>query len=236
MNRHFGWLLTGLLLTLPGIAQAGALLELYTSQGCYSCPPADQFLGDFIAENPEHVALEFHVDYWDDLVYGSAGVWKDPFSSPKHSARQRRYNQVDLQGQDGVYTPQMVVNGQFTTVGSSRSKVKQYVERSASPLDIRVSVEDGEYVAHVSGEHGSEATIWVARFERMRDTKVVAGENLGKTMRNHHMVQSLHAADRWQGETKRVVVGKVNPDTAFGCAVFVQSRKLGPVLGASYCP
>ena len=236
MARMKGWLLAIVLVTAPGFAQAGALLELYTSQGCYSCPPADQFLGEFIAENPQHVALEFHVDYWDDLVYGSAGVWKDPFSSPKHSARQRRYNQVDLQGQDGVYTPQMVVNGQFTTVGSSRAKVKQYVERSSSPLAVQVSVEDGQYIALVSGDHTSDATIWVARFERMRDTNVIAGENLGKTMRNHHMVRSLHAADRWRGETKRVAIGKVNEDSAFGCAVFVQSRDLGPVLGASYCP
>lgn len=230
------WLLTGVLLALSGLAQAGALLELYTSQGCYSCPPADRFLGEFISNNPQHVALEFHVDYWDDLVYGSAGVWKDPFSSPKHSARQRRYNQVDLQGQDGVYTPQMIVNGQFATVGSSKDKVRQYVAASSSPLGIEVTVENGQYVALISGAHGAAATVWVARFERMRDTEVIAGENLGKTMRNHHMVRLLEAADRWQGKPKRVVIGDVHDDPAKGCAVFVQSRKLGPVLGASYCP
>ena len=103
-----------------------AVIELFTSQGCYSCPPAEALLGDLIeANDPDNlVALEFHVDYWDSLVYGSHGSHKDPFSSADNTLRQRLYNHDgDLRGQRGVYTPQMVVNGRYAAVGSKRRTV-----------------------------------------------------------------------------------------------------------------
>jgi len=89
------------------VAAASPVVELFTSQGCYSCPPADEYLAEIIEKQPEVVALEYHVDYWDDLHYGAAGVWKDPFSDPSYSARQRRYNSLGLKGRPGVYTPQI---------------------------------------------------------------------------------------------------------------------------------
>jgi len=93
MNK-LGLSLSSALLGLSFSASAAPIVELFTSQGCYSCPPADEHLGDIIKNNPEVVALEYHVDYWDQLVYGSAGVWKDPFSDPAYTVRQRLYNQI----------------------------------------------------------------------------------------------------------------------------------------------
>ena len=84
------------------VATSPVVMELFTSQGCYSCPPAEALLGKLIAENPELIALEFHVDYWDDLVYGSHGQWKDPFSSRDNSLRQHAYNQQRIDGRRGV--------------------------------------------------------------------------------------------------------------------------------------
>ena len=78
------------------------VVELFTSQGCYSCPPAEAYLGE-LSKNPNIVALEFHVDYWDDLVYGAAGKWKDVFSKPEFTTRQRIYAGNLPDGQ--VYTP-----------------------------------------------------------------------------------------------------------------------------------
>jgi len=104
------------LLLSPVAGNSGQLVELFTSQGCYSCPPADELLGELIEEQPDLVALEFHVDYWDDLHYGAAGVWKDPFSDAEYTLRQRRYNATDLVGKQGVYTPQMIVNGRAAQI------------------------------------------------------------------------------------------------------------------------
>ena len=118
-----------------------AVIELFTSQGCYSCPPAEALLGDLIeANDPENlVALEFHVDYWDSLVYGRHGSHKDPFSSADNSLRQRQYNRAGLRGQRGVYTPQMVVNGRHAVVGSKRRSVLENMRRIERPA-VKVDV------------------------------------------------------------------------------------------------
>lgn len=111
-------------LTVPPPANADSAppvsVELFTSQGCYSCPPAEADLGK-LAKRSDVVALEWHVDYWDDLVYGGAGKWKDPFSSPEVTARQRDYND-SIRGQRRVYMPQMIVAGVREAVGSDRSR------------------------------------------------------------------------------------------------------------------
>ena len=105
-----------------GVAAAEQLtvIELFTSQSCYSCPPAEKILGK-LAQRDDIIALEHHVDYWDQLIHGSDGNWRDIFSSPESTDRQRRYNQ-SVEGRGYSYTPQMVFNGKAETVGNRKAR------------------------------------------------------------------------------------------------------------------
>ncbi|MGV6817330.1 MAG: DUF1223 domain-containing protein [Thiotrichales bacterium] len=128
-KKHFIYWLTSLatinfLAAQTVLADNGKiLLELFTSQSCYSCPPADALLKSLDESQPDIVALEYHVDYWDDLQWGNAGNWEDPFSHTAFSERQRRYHQAGLSGRGGVYTPQLIINGATALVGRAESSV-----------------------------------------------------------------------------------------------------------------
>jgi len=233
-----------LLISLIGFCHTGTaapIVELFTSQGCYSCPPADEFLAELIEDRPDVVALEYHVDYWDDLNYGSAGVWKDPFSDPAYSARQRTYNGRRLEGRRGVYTPQMIVNGHTAQVGSSKHAVIEALHQ-ARPM-LNVSARQSGTEVTISAAYDAEkwdsrqkATLWFAVFDRKRETQVVNGENHGKTMRNHHVVRRLTAVTEFdkKGFEQTVTVPELS-DANSGCAVFVQVDHQGPILAADYC-
>lgn len=229
------------MLLFPLAAKANPMVELYTSQGCYSCPAADEFLAELIQKQPDVVALEFHVDYWDDLVYGSAGVWKDPFSNPAYSARQRRYNSVDLAGKRGVYTPQMIINGNTAQVGSSKRPVYRALKNKAPEVEIAASVTDKLLAVDVQGKHPQGSTLWLAIFDRVRITEVPSGENHGKTMVNHNVVRELISLGTWQGDkvSQRFQLpanaGIVDNVSNRGCAVFLQDEALGQIKGAAYC-
>lgn len=220
---------------------AAPMVELFTSQGCYSCPPADKFLAKLIKDRPEVVALEFHVDYWDDLHYGSAGVWKDPFSSPDYTKRQRNYNSQRLAGRPGVYTPQMIVNGYTAAVGSRSREVLAALDDATPPLQINARQSGTEVTVSASyqGEKWntrSRATLWFAVFDREHETDVSHGENHGKTMRNHHVVRQLTQLSRFgeEGFEQTLSVPELQDDNT-SCAVFIQIDNLGPILAAEYC-
>ena len=103
------------------------MVELFTSQSCYSCPPEEAYLGELSGEK-DILALEYHVDYWDSLNYGGHGRWKDAISTPEMAARQRDYN-AEIRDTRSVYTPQMVIGGRTETVGSRRREVTTQVVR-----------------------------------------------------------------------------------------------------------
>ena len=236
-----------------------AVIELFTSQGCYSCPPAEALLGDLIeANDPENlVALEFHVDYWDSLVYGSHGSHKDPFSSADNTLRQRLYNHDgDLRGQRGVYTPQMVVNGRYAAVGSKRRTVLEGIrqlERPSVKIDVvEQSLSSGAdsqaagLRIEMTGDFSSvpdDTHVWLAVFDIEETTVITTGENHDKTLTGHHMVRQLDLLSPREGYTKLDASGGVlQLETGVllgegqGCAVLFQGSGLGPVHGASYCP
>jgi hypothetical protein len=224
-------------LSLAPLRVFGApIVELFTSQGCYSCPPADEHLADLIRESPEIVALEYHVDYWDDLRYGAAGVWKDPFSNAEYTLRQRQYNQWPLKGKRGVYTPQMIVNGTTAQVGSSRNAVKKAFNVAQPKLQISTSVDEATVNVNITGNSDATAGVWLAVFDRSQTTEVLRGENHGKTMHNHHVVRQLKAIAEWRdgGGSISVEVPELS-DANAGCAVFVQNSADGRMLGAAYC-
>ncbi len=235
-----------------------AVIELFTSQGCYSCPPAEALLGDLIeANDPENlVALEFHVDYWDSLVYGRHGSHKDPFSSADNSLRQRQYNRAGLRGQRGVYTPQMVVNGRHAVVGSKRRSVLENMRRIERPA-VKVDVVEQSLPATPDSEAAglrieltgdfsavpNDTHVWLAVFDIKETTQITTGENHDKALTSHHMVRQLDRLSPRGGYTKlEASDGVLQLETEIvlgegqGCAVLLQGSGPGPVHGASYCP
>ena len=223
-----------------GPARAGgpAVVELFTSQSCYSCPPAEALLGE-LAGRDDLIALELHVDYWDDLVYGSAGRWKDVFSSPAFTARQRRYAARIRNG--GVYTPQIVVDGVVQAVVSRRGRVLRLVERSARIVKpVLVSVQaapEGGFTVTLEPRAGRpSAAVLLARYDLRRVTPVEAGENKGKTLVNHHVVRELREVGDWAGDPVEIPLADIRLGPDEGCAVLVQAHDQGAILGAAACP
>ena len=222
---------------LPARAESPTVVELFTSQGCYSCPPAERFLGE-LADRDGILALEFHVDYWDDLVYGAAGRWKDPFSSPAYTERQRDYN-VSIRKRAGVYTPQMVIDGKFEAVGSREGAVETVIEdaRTRAGKRVKVAAVPAGGGLRVSLRDGPERPggVWLVSFLRREATRVLRGENHGKMLVNHNIVTDMRRIGEWNGKDRTIEIGSVRNDDETGCAVLVQAGRAGPILGAAAC-
>ncbi|REK09757.1 MAG: DUF1223 domain-containing protein [Acidobacteria bacterium] len=220
------------------------VVELFTSQGCSSCPPADRLLGE-LAEEGDVLALSFHVDYWNRLG------WTDPFSAPQWSQRQEEY--ARRQASDSVYTPQMVIDGRHGFVGSDRAEASRLLERQrrdprplelaltaevAGPSRVDVTVEgtaagDAERPAAAGAD---VADLLVLVVERELVTPVRRGENGGRTLRNHRVVRSLTRLP-WPGVGEPVSTS-VAVDPAWGddldVAVVVQHRETLEILAAAH--
>lgn len=220
--------------SVPAAAQepAPVVVELYTSQGCNSCPPADAFLGE-LARQPGVIALGFHVDYWNYLG------WHDPYSNKKFTYRQKEYAMALRQ--TGVYTPQMVIQGRRGEVGSDRRSVLRAIAearkaKSAATVVLE-KLEGGRLRAVVSAANGGAkgAYVWLALFDRRHATKVPRGENEGKTLTNYHVVREWKKLGQLEGEKAEFAVGAAgeNGEKRSGAAVLVQHGKGGPILGAA---
>lgn len=210
------------------------VVELFTSQSCYSCPPAEAFLGELVAENDDVIALEWHVDYWDKLVYrGSA--WKDVFSDPAFTDRQRVYATRMPRGH--AYTPQMVIDGKREAVGSRRGDVYRAIREVAKDPRLAVSAEkcpDGTLAINIDGARDETAAVWVVTYLKSQETDVRGGENKGKSLANHNIVRSVARVGEWTGERLSIDV-PVSIDDGHDCAVLVQTDDQGPILGAARC-
>jgi len=214
------------------------VVELFTSQGCSSCPPADKFLGD-LAKQPGILALSFHVDYWDYIG------WKDPFASHQATLRQRKYAQAfDIAY---VYTPQMIVQGSVQGVGSDRSDIESEIARlrQKRPVHPSLAVErrgDGSLAVEVgAGEALKPATVWLVCYDRHHETEVPRGENAGATLTDYHVVRHFEAIGTWKGEVIELTVPPDEVAEYLGSpngaiAVLVQSAGTGPILAARMLP
>jgi hypothetical protein len=207
------------------------VVELYTSQGCSSCPPADALLAE-LATEPGVLALSFHVDYWDYIG------WKDPFAAAEHTQRQRDY--VAELGLRYVYTPQMVIDGRHDAVGSNRRAVTEAIEKAAATtpvVDVTLEAAGGGRALLSAGTPPTEeeATVWLVTFDDGHDTEVARGENLGRALHNSNVVRTLTALGTWSGEAKSFSLdfSKAKAEGRGGCAVIVQQGPGGPVLGAA---
>lgn len=210
------------------------VVELFTSQGCSSCPPADALLGE-LSKRPDVLALGFHVDYWDYIG------WKDPYASKFSTKRQKQYAQsFNL---SFVYTPQMVVNGVAESVGSDRAGVESAVEKvkahpAAHPSLALERRSDGGLLVHVgAAETKRPATVWLACFERQKSTAVPRGENAGSTLTNYHIVRHFESLGTWKGTMLDLSIGPDEVDEYAGrsdqdMAVLLQTDGVGPILAA----
>lgn len=214
----------------PSEAPGPLLAELFTSQGCSSCPPAERLFSS-LASDPGYVTIEWHVDYWDNLVHGGSR-WKDPFSSPAFTERQRAYNTV-LRGSRAVYTPQAVLAGAQEFVGSRPTELAS-ARALAEPPTARLVVKAGDLT--VSGRGAGE--IWFVRLLAEHETNVNSGENKGRVLAGRNIAIASQSLGRWKGEEKTFLIPSLKAGES--CALFVQSESAkggpGAVLGAAYCP
>jgi hypothetical protein len=198
------------------------VVELFTSQGCSSCPPADALLGE-LARHGDVIALGFHINYWDSLG------WKDPFSTPQSTERQRAYGH---QFGTSVYTPQLVVDGTREMVGSHRTEVIAALRESSHEAIAPVAfAADGHSVAiGPAATAGTTGKVWLVRFVQKRTTHVGAGENASRTLEDTNGVETLAPLGNWQGTDATFAVEP--PAAGEGIAVLVQAAD-GRMLGAA---
>jgi len=207
------------------------VVELFTSQGCSSCPPADRLAGE-LAAVPGVLALSFHVDYWDYIG------WKDPFASPAYSQRQRDYGQaLSLRY---VYTPQMVIDGRYDVVGFRRNEVLAAIEQAAADrADIVMTLDpaSGRLTVPAAPAPAAGATLWLALYDSQEVTEVARGENAGRELVNYNVVREFRPLGKWSGEALDITLDLSAADGHDACAVLLQADTpragaTGPILSA----
>jgi len=216
-------------MAVAGMAQAEdvVVVELFTSQGCSSCPPADKILGE-LAERDDVIALAMHVDYWDYLG------WKDEFASPEHTKRQRAYARA--KGERTIYTPQMVIGGTDHVVGSRAMKVSSAIrkhEKRKLPVAVQLT-RQGDRVAIRANARGNvpDMVVQLVTYTPEATVKIRRGENAGRTITYHNVVQQLVPLGTWNGQGEYTSTARVAPGTPV--VVMVQARGAGPIMGASH--
>ena len=213
--------------------KTATVLELFTSQSCYSCPPAEAYLRQ-LAPRPDIMALEFHVDYWNDLHYGPFGTWKDVLSFPGATQRQSKYDEI-LMHSATVFTPQLVIDGHYQAVGSKKEKITQLIAKAKKTrpghLTIQAAMDNkGRLTVTPSGPLPKEADYIFLRLIKRDVTKVRAGENKGKTLASYNIVTSL----KDMGQKPRLTGIKPLSDKET-CAVLVQNPKTMQIYAGAFC-
>ena len=236
--------LAAMILALPYQAAAGAkvkrpvaVVELFTSQGCNSCPPADEMLTR-LARSGDIVALAYHVDYWDYLG------WRDTLATPDNTARQHEYSRVF--GNRSVYTPQVVVNGRQQMSGAKRGKIDGAIARMSGThdgmtVDVEVSY-SGDTVVIETGDAERkvrDAQVVLVYFNPATQVEIERGANKGRVFTFRNAVSGFHTAGKWHGKKARfeLPMSEIAKKGAGGCAVLVQEMVEGglpgPILGAA---
>ncbi len=212
------------------------VLELFTSQGCSSCPPADAMLREF-AEDPSILALSLPVDYWDYLG------WKDTFASERNSERQRAY--AKARGDGAIYTPQIVVNGSLHVNGAQKADIENAINLTANNAAIqRVPIhfwqQDNTLNIVIDGaEPGrivTEATVWFGLVQPSGKVEVQQGENAGNTLTYTNIVRDLTPIGLWKGQPLRIQIPRaaVIQASTQRSVVLIQEGKAGPIIGAAW--
>lgn len=212
-----------------------AVVELFTSQGCSSCPPADALLAEIARGRPELLVLSLPVDYWDYLG------WRDTLAQPGFSQRQRAY--AALRRDRQVYTPQAVVNGRDPCIGSNRADLEALIARAAKaglPVGVTLTEENGVLRVEVGARRGSAeglGEVWLVPVTRSQQVEIARGENRGRSVTYANVGRGLIRLGAWRGEAARfeVPVATARPPSADGFVVLVhmtQAGRPGPIVGA----
>ena len=194
----FPGLIAGLSPVAAFAAERPVVVELFTSQGCSSCPPANAYLNELSRDRRDILPLAFHVTYWDRLG------WKDPFSLEAATQRQDRYGH---RFGDGSYTPEMVVDGAAGMVGSARGDVASAIEKAkrTSRTAAAVSVvRNGGQVSIEVGSGSGTARVLLIGFDHEHSTAIGRGENSGRTLTEANVVRSFRPVGQWSGSQLRL--------------------------------
>jgi hypothetical protein len=203
-------------------AEPRAVIELFTSQGCSSCPPADKLLSQFVTD-PSLIPISLPIDYWDYLG------WKDTLADPRNSARQRAYSH--MRGDRDVYTPQAVVNGSVHVLGSDKDAIEAAIAASHKngmtlSLPVTMSLADGRLLVSVpgGGDGHALAEVWVLGLLKVATVAIGRGENRGKTIAYHNVARHWVKLGTWNGkaETWNVPIQEFNEQGIDEAAVMVQ--------------
>jgi len=229
MRQHLLAFLASLLISLPMVAVAGpVVLELYTAQGCSSCPPADELLSE-LAPRDDVIALALHVDYWDFIG------WPDSFADPAFTRRQKAY--ARRAGNTSLYTPQAIIDGVDRVVANRAMKLANQIDlRKAVPARVQIALTRvaGELtirLAAVAGRPVASCDVAVVRYIPQKTVKILRGENAGKTISYANIVTSWKKVAHWNGADPTSLKVRVVGNEPV--VVIVQSLGQGPILAAA---
>jgi len=225
----------------PAHADPRAVVELFTSQGCSSCPPADKILGE-LAKDPSVIAMSMPIDYWDYLG------WKDTLADSRFSARQKAYSQV--RGDREVYTPQAVINGSVHVIGSDRAGIENAIDatkKTEGVMSVPVTMTQSGKEINVSvaasskGPAAMHGEVWICSISKAVPISIGRGENGGRQVTYHNVVRNLLKVGDWNGTAGHwtVPLENVSREGVDGAVVYVQdgSRdKPGAMFGAAFTP
>ena len=214
---------------LPVAAQTSpVVVELFTSQGCSSCPPADELL-KVLAKRPDVIALALHVDYWDYIG------WKDEFARPEHTARQKAYAMKG--GRNSVYTPQMIINGQDDIVGARGMDLADAIARHAdlAPKATLSAVRQGGELSIAArllvAETSAPMVVHLGRYTPERDVKITRGENAGRHFVYTNIVDSWTVLGEWSGREPLSMTVPLQGDRP--AAILIQYEDTGAIIAAA---
>jgi len=223
----------------PAHAEPRAVVELFTSQGCSSCPPADQIIGE-LAKDPSVIALSLPIDYWDYLG------WKDTLADSRFTARQKAYS--NMRGEREVYTPQVVVNGSAHVIGSDRARIESAIEETKKadavmsvPISMTLAGKQINISVAASGKEPAAAhgEVWICSISKAVPIAIGRGENRGREITYHNVVRNLLKVGDWNGasDSWTVPLENIYREGVDAAVVYVQDGnrdKPGPMLGAAY--
>ena len=206
-----------------------AVVELFTSEGCNSCPPAEAYIGE-LAGRGDVLALAFHVDYWDDLG------WRDRFGLSQSVERQRSYaRSLRL---SSVYTPEVVIDGRADYVGSNRIGIGNALKEKRAGVPVILTVGNGEADVRLgSSEQAAGGDVVLVAYLRKAVSAIVRGENAGRTLDEYNIVRAVVPLGHWDGGAREFHAKLAAlPQDATDVAVLVQSPGQGAVVGAATQP
>jgi len=220
----------------PAHADPRAVVELFTSQGCSSCPPADKIIGE-LARNPDVIALSMPIDYWDYLG------WKDTLADSRFSARQKAYSQ--MRGDRDVYTPQVIVNGSANVIGSDRSAIDSAIQNTQKagvmsvPVTMTLSGKQINVSVAASKAAAAQGEIWICSVSKAIPISIGRGENRGREVTYYNVVRNLLKVGDWNGSSGSwtVPLENISREGVDAAVVYVQDGnrdKPGAMLGAAY--